>query len=106
MFTDGRTPGTSLYRANLSVRDKNCMATIYHIYSAIRRVFSLLKMITGTITKSVLRNFVIIQILPFLNNPKDLDPSCKMDLDFWDCFGRNELCLKVADSNFFLRILC
>ena len=21
-------------------------------------------------------------------NPKDLDPSYKMDLDFWDCFGR------------------
>ena len=20
------------------------------------------------------------------NNPKDLDPSCKMDLDLWDCF--------------------
>ena len=24
----------------------------------------------------------------FLNNPKDLDPSCKMDLDLWDCLGR------------------
>ena len=22
----------------------------------------------------------------FLNNPNDLDPSYKMDLDFWDCF--------------------
>ena len=21
----------------------------------------------------------------FQNNPKDLDPSCKMDLDVWDC---------------------
>ena len=48
----------------------------YHIYSAIRRV-----------TKSVLWNFAIIRVLPLLNNPKDLDPSCKMDLDFWDCFG-------------------
>ena len=27
------------------------------------------------ITKSVLWNFAIIPILPFLNNPKDLDPS-------------------------------
>ena len=26
--------------------------------------------------------------LPFLNNPKDLDPSYKMDLDIWGCFGR------------------
>ena len=24
----------------------------------------------------------------FQNNPKDLDPSCKMDLDLWDCLGR------------------
>ena len=37
--------------------------------------------------------FAIIPILPFLNNPKDLDPSyiCKMDLDLWDCFGRKKL---------------
>ena len=33
----------------------------------------------------------MIQVLPFLNNPKDLDPSCKMDLDFWDCFGRGKM---------------
>ena len=26
--------------------------------------------------------------LPFLNSPRDIDPSYKMDLDFWDCFGR------------------
>ena len=25
--------------------------------------------------------FAIILVLPFLNNPKDLDPSYKMDLD-------------------------
>ena len=28
--------------------------------------------------------------LPFLNNPKDLDLSYKMDLDLWDCFGREK----------------
>ena len=42
------------------------------------------------ITKSVLWNFAIIPILPFLDNPKDLDPSYKMDLDLWDCFGRKK----------------
>ena len=26
-------------------------------------------------------------ILSFQNNPKDIDPSYKMDLDLWDCFG-------------------
>ena len=31
--------------------------------------------------------FAIIQVLPYLNNPKDLDPYYKMDLDFWHCFG-------------------
>ena len=30
--------------------------------------------------------YAIIRVLSFLNNPKDLDPSYKMDLDFWDCF--------------------
>ena len=28
------------------------------------------------------------------NNPKNLDPSYQMDLDIWDCFGREGL---VAD---------
>ena len=28
------------------------------------------------------RNFAIISVLPFLNNPKDLDPSYKTDPDF------------------------
>ena len=37
------------------------------------------------INKLVIRNFAVIGILPFLNNPKDLDPSYKMDLDFWHC---------------------
>ena len=29
--------------------------------------------------------------LLFLNNPKDLDPSYKMDLDFWDSFAGEKL---------------
>ena len=27
------------------------------------------------------------EFFSFQNNPKDLDPSCKMDLDLWDCSG-------------------
>ena len=27
----------------------------------------------------------------FQNNPKNLDPSYKMDLDLWDCLGRVKL---------------
>ena len=30
-------------------------------------------------------------MLPYLNNPKELDPSCKMDLDLWVCFGRKKI---------------
>ena len=32
----------------------------------------------------------MIQVLLFLNNAKDLDPSYKMDLDFRNCFGRGK----------------
>ena len=28
------------------------------------------------------------EFFSFQNNPKDLDPSCKMDLDLWDYLGR------------------
>ena len=45
------------------------------------------------ITKSVQWNFAMIGVFPFLNNLKDLDPSYKTDLDFWDCFGRGKLCI-------------
>ena len=27
------------------------------------------------------------------NNPRDLDPSCKTDLDLWDCYGREKMVL-------------
>ena len=35
------------------------------------------------------------EFFSFQNNPKDLpvDPSCKMDLDLWDCLGRVKLVL-------------
>ena len=36
--------------------------------------------------------------LPFLNNPKDPDPSYETDLDFLDCFGRKKkLCLTTEE---------
>ena len=33
------------------------------------------------------------EFFSFQNSPKDLDPSCKMDLDIWDCLGRVKLVL-------------
>ena len=32
-------------------------------------------------------------VFSFQNNPKDLNPSCKMDLDLLDCLGRVKLVL-------------
>ena len=31
---------------------------------------------------------------PFQTNPKDLDLSCKTDLDLWDCLGRVKIGIK------------
>ena len=33
------------------------------------------------------------EFFSFQNNPKDLDPSYKTDLDLWDCLGRVKLVL-------------
>ena len=33
------------------------------------------------------------ELFSFQNNPKDLDPSRKMDLDLWDCLGMVKLVL-------------
>ena len=31
--------------------------------------------------------------ISFLNNPKNLEPSYKTDLNFWNCFGKVKLVL-------------
>ena len=33
------------------------------------------------------------EFFSFQNNPKDLDPPCKTDLDLWDCLERVKLVL-------------
>ena len=35
-----------------------------------------------------------MEFLSFQNNPKNLDPSYKMDLDVWDCLGKVKLILQ------------
>ena len=59
---------------------------IIFTYSAIRRGFSFSRI--GTNKQISPLQFCCNTSLPFLNNPKDLDPSYKMDLDFWNCFRR------------------
>ena len=34
-----------------------------------------------------------MEFFSFQNNPKNLDPSYKMDLDLWDCLGWVKLIL-------------
>ena len=34
-----------------------------------------------------------VELFSFQNNPENLDPSYKMDLDLWHCFGRVKLVL-------------
>ena len=65
------------------------LISYYHIYLAIRQGFTLSRM-TTQITKSVVCNFAVIQVLLSLNNHKNLAVSRKMDLDYWDCFGRKK----------------
>ena len=52
-----------------------CYPLLSNLFGFINRVFTSL-------------NFAIIQVLPFLNNPKGLDPSYKLDLPnvlkYWD----------------------
>ena len=46
---------------------------------------SLISQVTVTVPS------VISSVFSFQNNPKNLDPSYKMNLDFWDCLGRVKL---------------
>ena len=45
------------------------------------------------ITKSVLWNLAVILVLPYLNNPNDLELSYKMDLDFGIVLEGKKVCL-------------
>ena len=36
-------------------------------------------------------SIIRLEFFSFQNNPKDLDPSCKMDLDLWDCLGMGKI---------------
>ena len=43
-----------------------------------------------------------VLLLPLQNNSKDLDPSLKIDLDFWDCFERKKFCLITEEIQYTL----
>ena len=66
---------------------------VYRIYPAIRRGFCSSRMTSNNYISPMKFCYNTNFTLPFLNNPKDLDPSYKTDLDLWDCFERKNLCL-------------
>ena len=43
-------------------------------------------------------------VFPFKNSLQDLDPSSKMDLDLWDCFGRENTKLQLYYARLILHI--
>ena len=53
---------------------------MYRISSAIKQGFPLFRLTTNYYISPI--NFAMIRVLPFLNNPKDLDTSYQMNLDF------------------------
>ena len=55
---------------------------------AVIREGAFIKMIRYRISSVIRQSF-----FSFQNNLKDLDPSCKMDLELWDCLGRVKLVL-------------
>ena len=58
------------------------------------RSFALLKLLTFFFSENIPYFFGYkAEIFSFQNNPKDLDPSWKMDLDLCDCLGRVKLVL-------------
>ena len=63
------------------------LQTVYHIYF-IRWGFPLYRMSTNNYTSPM--KFSCYMSFTFLNNPRDLDPSYKTDLDFWYCFARKK----------------
>ena len=83
--TETDSSGADSTQVSPSVQeDKGKIATAYCIYPAISWSFPLSRMITNN--KSSPMQFRYKQLLPFLNDPKNRDPSYKTDLDFWDCF--------------------
>ena len=60
------------------------------------RVDAFIGLFSGFDCSVYLNNYRISSIIrreffSFQNNPKDLDPSCKMDLDLWDCLGMGKI---------------
>ena len=70
----------------------------YRIYPAIRRGFWPSRMTSNKYTSPMKFSYNTKLTLP---KSKDLDPSYKMDLGLWECFGRKKLCLITEEIRYF-----
>ena len=75
------------FRLKLCVHENRTRSVCWILYKLANMLQSLLQLIPYFFDYKT-------ELFSFQNNPKDLDPSCKMDLDLWDCLGRVKLVLK------------
>ena len=71
----------------------SCISKLFHFWANYSNYFwspNLKKFYGKVYGYSTYRISSVIRrsFFSFQNSPKDLDPSCKTDLDFWDCLGR------------------
>ena len=57
---------------------------LYELYTSLKRQKTIIAFQTGHVYRIFL---VIRRKFSFPKHSKNLDPSLKTDLDFWDCFG-------------------
>ena len=73
------------YKANLHLTSAQCNFT----YNSVALVHPENQFHILILREHLPISLVIRQgFFPFQNNPKNLDPSCKTDLDLWDCLER------------------
>ena len=69
---------------------------VFAVFTFLEKTFNVLEYNTfDNITSRELPYFFgyKTEFFSFQNNPKNLDPSYKTDLDLWDCLGRANLVL-------------
>ena len=72
--------GESASDLEVTVAGVKCTVHPQHFEASLRLVYNVYYSIS-------------LDFFSFQNNHKDLDPSCKMDLDLWDCLGSVKLVL-------------
>ena len=101
-YTDNSFTGKFISTVGIDFREKRVVGILQIPYSvSMPTVFIRLQ---DGVSHSLEWLQITKSVLPFLNSPNDLDPSYKMDLDFWDCFGRKKLRLITKEIRYFYSV--